>query len=93
MKKIAIAILATVSFSCKAQQYPTLDISQLACTESITGIYYRDTQGLLNPFEGTYVYSQGGKMIKIVLQKKEMSSTNDRYFEDLLIGEYQYIFQ
>lgn len=91
MKKTAIAILATISFSCKAQQNPTLDINQLAGTESITGTYYKDTQHLLNPFEGIYIFNNEGKMLKIVLQKKEMSSVNGRYFEDRLIGEYQYI--
>lgn len=75
--------------SCKAQN-PILDISDIGL-DNIDGAYYKDTYNLLNPFVGTFVYTNGSTSFKIVLQKKTMSSLNGVYYEDLIIGEYQYI--
>ncbi len=75
--------------SCKSQT-PIYDISALDGTNEMAGAYYKDTQNRLNPFEGTYIYNQNGKMFKIVLQKKEMSLRYN-YYRDIIIGEYQYI--
>lgn len=77
-----------MSVNCKAQN-PILDISERDGLNSITGVYYKDTHNLLDSFVGTYVYTNGSTSLKIVLQKKK--SFNTRYYEDLLIGEYQYI--
>ena len=44
---------------------------------------------LLNPFEGTYLYTNGNTSFKIILVKKEQQY-NGRYYEDLIIGEYFY---
>lgn len=91
MKKIAIAILVTISLSCKAQS-PVYNITDLAhVVQETTGAYHRDIDNLLNPFEGTYIYNCGGKTLKIVLKKEILSSMNNYFYEDLLIGEYQYI--
>lgn len=74
--------------SCKAQ---TIDISQQNGNNA-TGAYYKDTQNLLNTFEGTYLYSEGTTSLKFILRKQVMSSpANNRFHEDLLVGEYQYI--
>ena len=56
-----------------------------------TGTYYKDINNILDDFEGTYLYTNGNTSFKIVLQKMEHSSINDRYYEDLIIGAYQYI--
>ena len=82
-------ILFVVSLNCKAQN-PILDISDIGL-DHIAGAYYKDTQNILDPFVGTYIYTNGNTSFKIVLQKKTMSSMNDVYYEDLIIGEYQYI--
>lgn len=89
MKNTVTLILIFFAISCKAQN-PIIDISEDDGTYEINGAYYKDTQNLLNPFVGTYIYNQNGKMLKIVLQKKEMSFSYNHY-EDLIIGEYQYI--
>lgn len=90
MKKIVfLMILFVVSLNCKAQN-PILDISDIGL-DHIAGAYYKDTQNILDPFVGTYIYTNGNTSFKIVLQKKTMSSMNDVYYEDLIIGEYQYI--
>lgn len=89
MKQLFIIMtLFAMSVNCKAQN-PILDISERDGLNSITGVYYKDTHNLLDSFVGTYVYTNGSTSLKIVLQKKK--SFNTRYYEDLLIGEYQYI--
>lgn len=55
-----------------------------------TGVYYKDLNNFLNTFEGTYVYNQNGVYFKMILQKKTLSNVNNFYYEDLLIGAYQY---
>ena len=90
MKNLFIKALLIVSFiGCKAQN-PIIDLSENDGSYEIYGAYYKDTNNLLNPFVGTYIYNDGSKMLKIVLQKKEMSFWYNHY-EDLIIGEYQYI--
>jgi hypothetical protein len=56
----------------------------------ITGAYYKDVDGLLSAYEGTYIYTNGNSILKMVLVKK-VQQYNGRYYEDLIIGEYQYI--
>lgn len=57
---------------------------------TIPGRYYKDINNLLLPFEGTFVYSNGNKNLKVVLKKMSHSSMGDVYFEDLLVGEFEY---
>jgi hypothetical protein len=56
----------------------------------ITGAYYKDVDGLLTAYEGTYIYTNGNTILKMVLVQK-VQQYNGRYYEDLIIGEYQYI--
>ncbi|MCA0348608.1 MAG: hypothetical protein LCH35_05015 [Bacteroidetes bacterium] len=87
LKLLALFALTT---SCKAQNQ-IIDI-QNDNGDEITGAYYKDIQNILDPFIGTYIYTDGTTSLKIVLQKKLMSShSNLRYYEDLIVGEYQYI--
>ena len=80
---IAIFILST---GCFAQ---TINIIDKNGTRT-TGAYYKDVDNLLNTFEGTYLYANGTDTLKIILIKK-VNQYNGRYYEDLIIGEYQYI--
>ncbi len=84
-----IFIVLFIFISCKAQ-HPVLDISDISL-DHIEGAYYKDTHSLLDHFVGTYVYTNGSTSFTMVLQKKTMSSMNGVYYEDLIIGEYQYI--
>jgi hypothetical protein len=83
MKKILLLLLAITSWGCKSQ---TLDerMQQRELKEN----WFKDTENIFNTFEGTYVYNDGTKMLKVVLQKKLQS---DKYNGDVLIGEYQYV--
>ena len=91
MKNLFIKTLLIISFiSCKAQT-PVFDIDDLENKVlDIPGSYIKDTENKLNPYIGTYIYNDGTKMLKIILQKKTMSLRYN-YYEDLIIGEYQYI--
>lgn len=91
MKKYITLILSfTVLTNCKAQS-PIFNISDPGALNSTRGSYYKDTNNELDAFVGTYLYSSGNTSLKIILQKKIMSSMNGYYYEDLIIGEYQYI--
>lgn len=70
-------------------QNPVIDIEDQDGTR-IDGVYYKDVNHYLDPFVGTWIYSNGNTLLKIVLVKKVMAY-NTQYYEDLLIGEYQYI--
>ncbi len=74
--------------SCKAQT-PIINIED-DNGEAIQNAYYKDTNNLLNPFVGTYIYTYGTTSLTIILQKKTMSYNGYKY-EDVLIGEYKYI--
>lgn len=91
MKNLLLIQLIIISISCKAQT-PIFDIEDLDnITQDINGAYYKDTTNQLNLYEGTYLFTDGNTSLKIILQKKIMSSMNGYYYEDLIIGEYQYV--
>ena len=86
--KTIIYFLVLFAVSIQAQPYSTIkNITEPNHGE--TGVYYKDLDDNLNNFEGAYSYSNNGIYLKIVLQKKEQSSMNGYYFQDMLIGGYQ----
>ena len=88
MKTLKIIIIVLLAISCKAQN-PIIDVIGTRMGQP-DGYYVKDINNLLNPFEGTYIYTNGNTSFKIVLVKK-IQQFNGRYYEDLIIGEYQYI--
>jgi hypothetical protein len=88
MKNILLFILHIFSIGCVAQS-PIIDITAQN-GNPITGAYYKDDSFLLNEFEGTWLYTNGTDSLKIILIKKVLQY-NTQYYEDLIIGEYQYI--
>ena len=88
MKNTIIILLILSAICCKAQS-PIINITDDNGNQ-IAGSYYKDLDNLLNVYEGTYLYTNGTTTLKIVLQKKTMSFDGHHY-EDLIIGEYQYI--
>lgn len=92
MKNIfKLLLILFITISCKAQS-PIFDIMDFQHRiQDINGAYYKDINNLLDPFVGTYLYTNGNTTLKIVLQKKTMSFALNKYYEDVLIGEYQYI--
>ena len=88
MKNLNILVVLLLSINCKAQT-PIIDIIDDDGSQ-INGAYFKDINNLLNPFEGTYVYTNGNTSFKMVLVKKELQAYNG-YYEDLIVGEYLYI--
>lgn len=92
MKKIFSLILLVIVFFNSNAQNPIFDITDFNNTsQDIYGAYHKDINNQLNTFEGTYVFELGNTSLKVVLQKKTMSSLNGTLYEDLIVGEYQYI--
>ncbi|GEC79468.1 DUF6705 family protein [Flavobacterium aquatile] len=88
MKNILFILLAFVTIQCKAQN-PIIDLQEWDGTIT-SGMYLKDTSNLFNQFEGTWVYTNGNIKFKIILVKKSLFF-NSGYYEDIMIGEYQYI--
>ena len=68
MKIFKTMIIMLLSITCKAQT-PVVDVteSELGLPD---GYYVQDMNLLLNPFEGTYLYTNGNTSFKIILVKK-----------------------
>ena len=72
--------------ACKAQS-PIYDISELQ--DGPKNSYYKDINGVLDGYDGTYLYSNGNTSLKFVLKKKVKSY--GYFYEDLIVGEFQFI--
>lgn len=88
MKKIHLltACMMLISGLTSCQTIANLDTAYPVDTPNT---YYKDIENKLNPFEGTWIYDDGISYIKIVLVKK-LKIPTWQYFEDYLIGGYQY---
>ncbi|MEY2921728.1 MAG: hypothetical protein RL108_337 [Bacteroidota bacterium] len=92
MKNIITTLLFLVLFTnCKAQvlEQTIVPIEDLKGS-SYDGTYYKDIHNLLNPFVGTWLYSNGTTSLKLVL-RKIIGFDSGRIKEDLIVGEYEYI--
>ncbi len=92
MKNIFIIIVVTLASICKAQS-PIIPLENSGYAD-IRGAYYKDTRNFLNQFEGTWLYSNNGTTLKIILKKKERFHKNGdivNFYTDYIVGEYQYI--
>ena len=92
MKHILLVVAIITTLGCKAQVSP-LEIIRLDDTTRdgiVDGAYYKDIDGDLDDYAGTWQYTSGGLSLTLVLQKKIKYNTGD-WFEDLLIGEYKYV--
>ncbi|THD33723.1 DUF6705 family protein [uncultured Flavobacterium sp.] len=92
MRYIIIFIILLFASNCKAQS-PIIPLNNSEY-EDIRGAYYKDTENFLQQFEGTWLYSNNGTILKIILKKKEMFYVNGsilNFYTDYIVGEYQYI--
>jgi len=88
MKNLKIVMLLAFPILTFAQN-PVIDLKNYY-GDDIVGAYFKDIDNSLNVFEGTYVYTNGNEIFKIVMIKKNMQF-NTVCYEDLIIGEYQHI--
>ena len=74
--------------SCSAQN-PIINISNNHSME--VGVYNKDVDNVLSQFEGTYIYTNAttNTTLEIQLVNKTMQF-DGKYYEDLIIGEYEY---
>lgn len=91
--KYIVLLISLFFIHCKAQSpvLPRYDNSIL--TGDIDNAYYKDITNFHGQFEGTWLYNDGTKTIKVVFQKRNMilkSFFTISYYEDHLIGEIQY---
>lgn len=92
MKNILILFLAfSINISCKAQQI--IDIYGPEDYGNLNGAYYKDIHGFRDQYVGTWLYTNGANSLKLVFQKRDhlLSSGRFTFYEDMLVGEYQYI--
>lgn len=88
IKLLKITVIYLVAIGCKAQS-PVINIEDQDGS-SLQNVYYKDNNNILNPFEGTYLYTNGSTSFKIILQKKAMVYDGFE-FADFLVGEYRYV--
>ncbi|MBN9283291.1 MULTISPECIES: DUF6705 family protein [unclassified Flavobacterium] len=75
-------------------QTPIIDMYGNEKFGGTEGAYYKDVNGFNDQYVGTWLYSNDGNSFKITFVKKLMfyNVTGPKnYYEDYLIGEYQYI--
>ncbi|ANF49733.1 hypothetical protein A0O34_03890 [Chryseobacterium glaciei] len=91
MKYIHIILILFISSIVKSQTIVDItDTTYSGMTNTYYNYYKKDLNNVLDPFQGTYIYTNGNKKFKIILQKM-IKQTEGLHFEDLIIGEYQYI--
>lgn len=86
IKIILITLIALTAIQCKAQDIRTLEQSRRNVTNAT---YIKDIDNVLDPFVGTWVLDDGTNYLKMVFKKKVKTLTGN-YYQDLLVGEYQY---
>ena len=89
MINILITFAFIFSIPIYAQQ-PVLSLEDQDPYDTQQGAYYKDLANVLTTFEGTWLYTDGNTSLKIILEKKTMFFEGE-YYEDLMIGELQYI--
>lgn len=88
MKKYLIYIVFLITITaCKAQT-PVYDITEPTKGKP-KGAYYKDIYSVLDGYDGTYLYTNGNTSLKFIFKKKVKSF--GYYYEDLIVGEFQFI--
>ena len=93
MKNIIFAILIIFTYCNMNAQTPVIDVYSENNGE-IQNAYYKDIDNFLNQYVGTWLLTSGTMSLKITFTKKVMFYNcydTPKYYEDLLVGEYQYI--
>jgi hypothetical protein len=88
-KHIYFTLLFLATIACKGQS-PVYNIDEPSFGKT-PGSYFKDLNGVLDGYDGTYLYNDfsSNTSLKIVLKKKVLSY--GYYYEDLIVGEFQFI--
>lgn len=87
MKNIITFLLMLLSLSSYSQTINIKDFNG----KRVSGSYYKDADFILDPYVGTWIYSNGADTLKIKLRKVIMALSANNSHEDLIVGEYLYI--
>lgn len=87
MKTILTLIISLICLSLSAQEIESLYDGP---TYAEPNKYYKDLYNDLDPFVGTWIFTNGNTALTITLQKK-IRMQNRNFFEDVLIGGYKYV--
>lgn len=87
MKNLFIIVFAATFYNCTAQIH-TVSLENKG--ECQSGYYHKDINNTLDPFVGTWIYTNGATELTFIL-KKIVNNNNGYCTEDLLVGEYRYI--
>lgn len=93
MKKyIYLILLCITAITCKAQSpiYGIMDVQN-----GIKGSYYKDLNNELDGYDGTYTYYKPSTSTSvseefIIVLKKKVLAYDGYYYEDLIVGEYEF---
>lgn len=90
-KAINLIIIILTALSCKAQSI-IVPLGSGQDYELTPDYYLKDVNNVYGNFEGTWKYQNGTTEITFKLKKEEHYQISpDRDYQDLLVGEYQYI--
>ena len=91
MKNILTTIILFTILSCKAQQI-IVPLGGSQDYQYTPNYYVKDVNLLLNKYIGTWKYTNGATEITLTLKKEiHYTISNTKNYQDLLVGEYQYI--
>jgi len=82
-----------INLTIHAQSYTQIiDLYDSKAELGKNGAYYKDTQGYLNQYVGTWLYTNSTTNLKITFQKEYFAQQNafGTYYSDVLVGEYEY---
>ena len=92
MKHTITIIAFMITLSCSSQNQ-IVPLTQQNLSNFTEGIYLKDTQGLLTPYIGTWVWQNGNSSLNIVIEKLIMDyeATTTKQYRDKLVGRIKYI--
>ena len=86
MKNIIYILTFLISCFCNSQ---IINIRDRGIINVAPGQHYKDVENLLNPFEGTWIFNDGKRFLKIILVKR-INHYNGSYTNDYIYGGYEY---
>lgn len=87
MKQLVTLVFALLFANCKAQ---TINLENKGAYRHYPdGAYFKDINNYIDPFTGTFSYTNGNTSLKIVLLKR-IDEFNGGYSEDIIYGGYEY---
>jgi len=97
MKKIFLILMLFITTNVIfGQEFPILEIKPHSNRDLDNGDYYKDTQGVLNPYIGTWKYTGNGIEFTLKIQRVNeflynISGSSSYYYYDVLLISYKLV--